>query len=113
MCQAKDGVGCEDGVAADAALQPGCSGDAWHPIETAPKMKGVLLFGRTPPTDDGFENWRMGSGYYHEAMSRWIWEGEQVLSHWITKPTHWQPLPLPPQVRGSDEERSDEVDAAG
>jgi hypothetical protein len=81
--------------------------EGWKPIETAPEMKGVLIFGRTPPTEYGFENWRMGSGHYHDVMKRWIWEGEQVLSHWVTKPTHWMPLPPPPQAQGEIEERSD------
>lgn len=80
------------GVPVGALLnQPNAS--AWQPIETAPKMRGVLLWADTSTPD--FPNWRMGSGYFHDGMNVWIWEGEQVRG-WAHPPTHWMPLPAPP-----------------
>lgn len=86
---------------ADAALKAR-EAATWLPIETAPKMQGVLLWADTSTPD--FPNWRMGSGHYQSEMNVWIWEGEQV-RNWAHPPTHWMPLPSPPaaaQQKGSE-----------
>ena len=76
----------------------------WQPIETAPKMKTVLLFAVTDVAEDGrVRNWQMGTGFYHEGWtdarnngaSPWEWEGHHV-QPWQPLPTHWMPLPMPP-----------------
>lgn len=53
----------------------------WQPIETAPKGKDVLLF--FPKVE--------GRNYLRE----WIRVGFK--DDCIRKPTHWMPLPEPPQ----------------
>lgn len=74
----------------------------WQPIETAPKMKTILLFAVTDIGEDGsVRNWKMATGSYHigyegdEKRSPWCWDGRQ-LAHYEILPTHWMPLPLPP-----------------
>lgn len=66
---------------------------AWQHIETAPKMREILLWADTSTAD--FRNWKMASGYYHDRMNVWIWAGEQV-RNWEFPPTHWMPLPAAP-----------------
>lgn len=66
----------------------------WQPIETAPPMKIILLFGVTDRDGDTILNWRMGTGSKdHEG--RWSWNGYNV-KIWDHQPTHWQWLPTPP-----------------
>lgn len=54
----------------------------WHPIETAPKDKTVIITGRYPT----------GRAYVEESY--WHPRG-----HWNARrsepPTHWQPMPEP------------------
>lgn len=68
----------------------------WQPISTAPKMKNIILFAFMHHMVGTRRNWRMGSGFWHTGMERWIWEGEQIHSSYVTQPTHWRPLPEPP-----------------
>lgn len=71
----------------------------WQPIETAPKMRTVLLFAIT---DTSIGNWKMATGcwctgYENDAKhSAWEWDGRHLRKH-ETQPTHWMPLPEPPQ----------------
>lgn len=78
----------------------------WQPIETAPKMRTVLLFAVTDRDEHGrVRNWKMGTGFYHEGWtdgrehrlpaSPWSWEGRHI-EPWEPLPTHWMPLPRPP-----------------
>lgn len=76
----------------------------WQPIETAPRMKTILLFAVTDVAEDGrIRNWRMGTGFYHtgyeshEKRGPWNWEGRHLASYDI-HPTHWMPLPEAPNV---------------
>lgn len=68
----------------------------WQPIGTAPHNKIVLLFavtdrdGETGPV----RNWKMETGFWSRA-SGWHWPNR--LSGRVASPTHWQPLPEPPQ----------------
>lgn len=93
---------CEDAAAEITRLR---KAQEWLPIESAPKMKSVLLFAVTDIGDDGsIRNWRMGTGFHHEGWegsneqngySPWCWEGRHV-APWEVQPTHWQPLPSAP-----------------
>jgi|SRR5687767_12442608 len=81
---------------------------AWRPISTAPKDGTQVLIRGTAHSmlvEDPIT-----------AVARWSqgWWGNFRGAPVYTKATHWQPLPLPPQVRGSDEEAqsADEVSAA-
>lgn len=78
----------------------------WQPIETAPKMRTILLFAITLVHDDGTVlNWKMATGSWDEGyederskergLTPWHWDGHRlrVYEH---QPTHWQPLPPPP-----------------
>lgn len=71
-------------------------GEAWQPIETAPKQKVVLLWALTD-TETG--NWLMATGYwmpgYGDDPGAWTWDGRRLKAY-DTQPTHWQPLPEPP-----------------
>jgi len=51
----------------------------WQPIETAPKSEVPILFG-----------WRDGK------VSIGFWDTEFLK---LEKPTHWQPLPSPPETK--------------
>lgn len=69
----------------------------WLPIESAPKMRTVLLFAVTERRNNGaVNNWKMGSGFWSKGHDAWIWEGH-ALKIYDHKPTHWQPLPAPPE----------------
>ena len=69
----------------------------WQPIETAPKQKIVLLWALTD-TETG--NWKMSTGYwmpgYRDEPGSWTWDG-RLLKAYEVHPTHWMPLPTPPQ----------------
>ncbi len=81
----------------------------WQPIETAPKMRTILLFAVTDVAEDGtVRNWKMATGSWHTGYedersravgySPWTWDGHQVRSYEV-HPTHWMPLPAPPVRR--------------
>lgn len=74
----------------------------WQPIESAPKMRTVLMFAVTDIGDDGrVNNWKMATGHLTEGRAGRNnetdvqWDGHQ-LKVYDHQPTHWQPLPLPP-----------------
>ena len=82
-------------------------GMTWQPIETAPKMRTILLFAVTEVNDvsGAAVNWKMHTGWFHlgfdtqasrdEGWSPWTWNGDQLRAY-DTQPTHWMPLPEPP-----------------
>lgn len=68
----------------------------WQPIETAPKMRNIILFAVTDAAEDGrIRNWKMDTGYWSQGHKGWVWSGYEVRSYMI-QPTHWMPLPEPP-----------------
>ncbi len=62
----------------------------WHPIETAPKQRVLLLFGYY---EDG--NWKKSTGSIHPDGSI-EWDG-MFLKPYDLQPTHWMHLPESPQ----------------
>ncbi len=78
--------------------------EQWRPIETAPKMKTLLLWAVTDIGEDGeIKNWKMATGSWHTGYENdatrtpWEWGGRQLMKYEI-QPTHWQPLPAAPSV---------------
>jgi hypothetical protein len=68
----------------------------WQSIDTAPKGKVVLLWGPTDISDNGtITNWKMETGYW--IRDGWIWDGRSLRPYDV-KPTHWMPLPEPPET---------------
>jgi|ERR1700723_33065 len=85
--------------AASASTRPAsqrASRAAWQPIETAPRDgKIVLLFGR----DADGDNWKMKTGSWNRFENQWYWDGRTIKGYDI-QPSHWQPLPEPPEKQG-------------
>ena len=87
----RDGVKrwADSGEPVDKPAEP----TEWHPMETAPHDKRVMVWSgqemycahwaQNPITGD--EAW---------IVAEWGTEGDQAL----VKPTHWRPLPLPPNA---------------
>ena len=64
----------------------------WQPIETAPKDgRNVLIF-----NEDGIE-----IGWWSRGTSEWCRQ-DMYLS--TAQPTHWMPLPAPPNVSRETQE---------
>jgi len=75
----------------------------WFPIETAPKDgRWVLVYGGRSVHDrkDGLSG-RFECDCRTVVMACWIpngeWEG--MADNWTHYPTHWMPLPPPPEVQ--------------
>jgi len=72
----------------------------WATIETAPRDgENILLFAITDMGEDGtIRNWKMATGWWSgpNPGGNWNWEG-RWLQPWETCPTHWMPLPEPPE----------------
>ena len=70
--------------------------NSWMPVETAPKDKVVLLCGPSgyPTTPLVFTTGIMRSNY---RAGRWIDHANDDLVDWGFEPTHWMPLPTPPE----------------
>jgi hypothetical protein len=80
----------------------------WQPIETAPKMKTILLFAVTDIGEGGtVKNWKMATGFWHSGfvdhrdMSPWQWDGRQLAKYDI-QPTHWRALPDAPVIAAAE-----------
>jgi hypothetical protein len=72
----------------------------WQPIETAPRQKVILLWA---VTSDDPPNWKMATGHCALAYDppheiEWTWDGYRLRS-WDVNPTHWMPLPEPPEAK--------------
>lgn len=80
----------------------------WRPIETAPK-DGTLILGawferfHTTQAGDLAPKWFMVCCRFVEWIpGSWLWE-EDFSDGLSVAPTHWQPLPNPPQDTGPGE----------
>lgn len=67
----------------------------WQPIETAPKNERLLLLRQK----DGDEWSGTFVGYWSHSRSSWMYG----IGRRIPNPTHWMPLPEPPEQNGGDE----------
>ena len=67
-------------------------GGSWHPIETAPKDGSKLMLWCVDLVGG---NGRVATGSWHDTFngSWWDWGMEYTLN-----PTHWMPLPSPPET---------------
>lgn len=59
----------------------------WRPIETAPRDGTVLLVWRE--SERGYDHARMGTDWFEGG----VWQRSRRLM----PPTHWMPLPSPPE----------------
>ena len=70
---------------------------SWQPIETAPKETSVLIYGfwegELHAKEDQREIWKA-----HFAYDKWWIEGGEFYAQHVISPTHWMPLPEPPNV---------------
>lgn len=75
----------------------------WRPIDTAPKMRTIVLLAVTKADDDGTAlEWKLATGSYRtnceddwlkeHGLTRWEWDGHLVKVDGL-QPTHWMPLP--------------------
>ena len=77
----------------------------WQPIETAPK-DGTILIGKIPNESPDLNReikWAFGWC----SLYKWEWAGMRKAT-WLKlneehQPTHWQPLPKPPQEEYQNE----------
>ena len=60
----------------------------WKPIETAPDNYDVVLIYQ----QEGPGN-AAGVGQGHRTLNGWVFQATQ----WRAEPTHWMPLPEPPE----------------
>ena len=70
---------------------PPNTASGWQPIETAPIMEAVLVYGR----DCKYPCSASWSGIEDEE---WFADAGGVIHGEIGWPTHWMPLPAPPEV---------------
>lgn len=66
--------------------------DKWQPIETAPKDRPILLWGKFWNNQDTFKHPMIGAWHAHD--DRWTILGE---FRFAVRPTRWMPLPAPPK----------------
>lgn len=73
------------------------SDGGWRPIETAPKDGTPMLFCWW---QDGQDTLPVVAGFWSRLSERWCndQDGGKV------RPTHWMPLPKPPQAATSEQE---------
>ena len=73
---------------------------AWQPIETAPKETGVFIGAFV----DGKFKFGKAELFYEranefegETFSGWVWSIDDCIESIAENPSHWMPLPAPPQ----------------
>jgi len=69
----------------------------WYPIETAPKDEAVLVF---VPAFIFFNDMTL---IMENENGLWLYQGHNARTE--LNPTHWMPLPKPPEDKPSDYER--------
>ncbi len=83
----------------------------WQPIETAPKDETVLVYGTWQP--DWYNPPRIDPDVHKatclevsNSNGDWAWyvAGTDEDETYVYKPTHWMPLPLPPNVSRETQE---------
>lgn len=62
----------------------------WQPIETAPKNKAVIAC-------DGSAVGEACLIQYEDNISGWYWASDR--SAMLSQPSHWMPLPSPPEAK--------------
>ncbi len=68
----------------------------WRNIETAPKDRNILIVGGKTSLDDGYEG-----TIDHPVIAAWwrgAWKSHSMRTNEVCFPTHWKPLPDPPEV---------------
>ena len=68
----------------------------WQPIDTAPRDGSKILLARIGRNEVG-ENlgiWWACSGFWHSRYENW---NDGIEPSGLAHPTHWQPLPPPPE----------------
>lgn len=80
----------------DVSINKDPANDGWMLIKTAPKDKFVLLCGPSGYTTTPlvFTTGIMRSNYH---AGKWIDHANDDLMDWGFEPTHWMPLPAPPE----------------
>jgi hypothetical protein len=63
----------------------------WRPIETAPSEEAILVYG------GDCEYAASASKYIEDDEELWLIDGAQNAHGEIARPTHWMPLPKPPE----------------
>lgn len=100
---------------ADAILNlapVGGRGEGWRPIETAPKDALLLLWGTLEPHPEDKDLYanldvpRRVVGSWCDIDEAWSVAGSTWLGPWF-KPTHWRPLPPPPEEQKEGSSRAD------
>lgn len=72
----------------------------WMPIETAPKDKDVWVYGlATPWAGSSPFSWQGQAGWNEEDASWWTTSHDDTGEVLIVRPTHWMPLPPPPEIK--------------
>lgn len=77
----------------------------WQPIETAPKDGSDILLGTTAEANAGYgyvcEGHYVDEHGWYQANTDWTdtFDGE-------VNPTHWMPLPPPPDTQGAERSES-------
>lgn len=68
----------------------------WKPIETAPKDGRPIILGGPGVSGEGF--WMGDPDRNYRELTGWFYSDDDVLTARPTNPTHWMPLPEPPNV---------------
>lgn len=68
----------------------------WQPIETAPKTGESIILGFAG-SDSGEGYWMKWPERNHWGEIGWFYADSDVLCEHPHNPTHWMPLPEPPQ----------------
>jgi hypothetical protein len=100
-------------VASTAVRSPNTEGlsSLWQPIQTAPKDGVPIIL--------GFAGSGANEGYWHDGSKNhwgyagWYFSDDNILTSKPNLPTHWQPLPEPPQTPLVDNLTGALTDATG
>jgi hypothetical protein len=71
---------------------------AWRPIESAPKDETPILIGAFSPHGAGLQAVVTYDGQ-PPGGSEYVWRTDDGIGYHRDLPTHWQPLPPPPEER--------------